>query len=198
MRRVFEDNFFNNYKVGNLLSERGQIQEYSQHGERLITVFISHKHDDLESLKGFIGFLEKEYHVKAYIDSRDPSMPKVTSGITAKNIKERISKCRKFILLATNGATESKWCNWELGYGDAKKYKDHIAIMPLKPSGTSDAQYKGNEYMSIYPSIIRCDLGDKYSDGSSISPGYYVRTNVDVGKGYYITPLGEWLKNERG
>lgn len=47
-------------------------------------------------------------------------MPKVTSAETATRIKDRISRCDKFILLATNGAIDSKWCNWELGFGDAK------------------------------------------------------------------------------
>ena len=195
MREVFDEAYFKAYEVGNLISARGQIQEYSKDGERSVTVFISHKHDDLESLKGLIGFLEKKYHVKAYIDSQDPCMPKVTSGITAKNIKHRISKCRKFILLATNGAIESKWCNWELGYGDANKYKDHIAILPLKPTGTSDSQYKGHEYMSIYPSIVRYDSWDKYSNGNSIIPGYYIRTKDDANNIYYITPLTEWFRN---
>lgn len=194
MRTIFEERYFTGYAVKSLINARGQIQDYSIYGERIITVFISHKHDELVDLKGFIGFLEKEYHVKAYIDSLDPSMPKVTSGVTAKNIKDRISKCRKFILLATNGAIESKWCNWELGYGDAKKFKDHIAILPLKPVGSSDSQYKGNEYMSIYPSIVKCDSLDKYTNGNSISPGFYVRTKDEVDDIYYIKPLADWFK----
>lgn len=53
-------------------------------------------------------------------------MPQVTSGETAIRIKDRIDKCDKFILLATDKAVESKWCNWELGYGDAKKYPGEI------------------------------------------------------------------------
>ena len=194
MKKIFEENYFKSYEVRSLSSAQGQITDYSLYGERVTTVFISHKHDDLDDLKGLIGFLEKQYHIKAYIDSQDPNMPRVTSGTTAKNIKERISKCRKFILLATNGAIESKWCNWELGYGDAKKYKEHIAILPLKPAGSSDALYKGHEYMSIYPSIARYDPGDKYSNGSSITPGYYVRTKDETKNTYYITPLAEWLK----
>ena len=194
MKTIFEENYFKSYEVKSLSNAREQITDYTLYGDQVTTVFISHKHDDLDDLKGLIGFLEKQYHIKAYIDSRDPNMPKVTSGTTAKNIKERITKCRKFILLATNGAIESKWCNWELGYGDAKKYKDHIAILPLKPAGSSDALYKGHEYMSIYPSIARYDSGDKYSDGSSITPGYYVRTKDETKNTYYITPLAEWLK----
>jgi len=194
MRIIFEEKYFKDYAIGSLINARGQIQEYTTDGKRVVTVFISHKHDDLESLKGLIGFLEKEYKIKVYIDSQDPSMPQITSGVTANNIKARIIKCRKFILLATNGAIESKWCNWELGYGDAKKYKDHIAILPLKPVGTLDAQYKGNEYMSIYPSIVRCDSGDKYSNGNRITPGYYVRTRDESDSSYYITPLAEWFR----
>lgn len=195
MREIFEESYFKHYSVGSLTNARGQIKEYSIYGERVVTVFISHKHDDLESLKGFIGFLEKEYHVKAYIDSRDSGMPKVTSGITAKNIKDRITKCRKFILLATNGAIESKWCNWELGFGDAKKNEYHnLAILPLKHAGKSDSEYKGFEYMSIYPSIVRYDSWDKYSDGNSITPGYYVRIKDDRNNTNYITPLGEWFR----
>lgn len=77
-------------------------------------------------------FLETVYGVKVYIDSQDPSMPKKTFGETAKRIKERFEKCDKFILLATNGAIESKWCNWELGYGDAKKYKRNMVLFPIK------------------------------------------------------------------
>jgi hypothetical protein len=66
--------------------------------------------------------------------------------------------------------------------------------LPLKPSGTSDAQYKGHEYMSIYPSIVRYDSWDKYSSGNSIVPGYYVRTKDDMNNTYYITPLAEWFR----
>lgn len=33
------------------------------------TVFISHKHDDLEDLQGFISYMKKEYSILPYIDS---------------------------------------------------------------------------------------------------------------------------------
>ena len=196
MRTIFEENSFRSYAIRDLKNARGIIQEYSTYGQRLVTVFISHKHDDLEALKGIIGFLEKEYQVKAYIDSRDPNMPKVTSGATATNIKDRITKCRKFILLATNGAIESKWCNWELGYGDAKKYKEHIAILPLKPTGAYDSEYKGTEYMSIYPSIERYDTWDNctYTNGKRVDPGYYVRKKNYDGTADVLVPLADWFK----
>lgn len=101
-------------------------------------------------------------------------MPAVTSAKTALNIKNRIKQCDKFILLATNGAIESKWCNWELGYGDAHKYRDNIALFPMKPQNATDNLYKGSEYMSIYPCIVYCDGTETYSGGGQVTPGYYV------------------------
>ena len=139
MKEIFEQGHFDPYSNVRLDEARGAIPvAHSQYGYRKTTVFISHKHDDLEALKGLLGYLERYFNVKVYIDSKDPSMPKVTSAKTAENIKARIKQCDKFILLATNGAVESKWCNWELGYGDAHKFRSHIALFPLKPKATSD------------------------------------------------------------
>lgn len=120
-------------------------------------------------------------------------MPKVTSAETATRIKDKISKCDKFILLATNRAIDSKWCNWELGFGDAKKFQDHIALFPMKPEGSHDKDYKGNEYMRIYPYIVYYNGTEKYTNGNPISEGYYVKKETPNGN--YITPLEEWFSN---
>ena len=93
--------------------------------------------------------------------------------------------------MATEGAIDSKWCNWELGYGDAKKYKDHIAIFPLKKKDSYESSYKGNEYMQIYPSIAYYGEGEIYKGGQPVKPGYYVAERGE--NTYYITPLAEWL-----
>ncbi len=188
MKTIFEQGDFHNFATDSLTGSREAIYEYSLYQS---TVFISHKHDDLEDLKDLIGFLEQKYNIKAYIDSRDASMPAITSGETAQNIKDRIIKCNKFILLATNGAIESKWCNWELGYGDAQKYKEHIALFPMKPKGTYDSEYKGSEYMQIYPYIAYSDGTEISSNGTRIPKGYYI---------YYpdekrMTSLENWFKS---
>lgn len=190
MRIIFEEGQFDGYSNVRLDEARSTISTpYSQYGYRKTTVFISHKHDDLDSLKGLLGFLEKNYNVKVYIDSKDPNMPKVTSAKTAENIKGRIKQCDKFILLATNGAVESKWCNWELGYGDAQKYKSHIALFPMKPKGTADYTYKGSEYMGLYPHIIYCDGSERYDNGMLVKKGYYVYDgSQDV-----AIPLDQWF-----
>ena len=144
---IFDKTIFDGYRVESLTeSAQDIIPKYNFDGSTKTTVFISHKHDDLDETKGLIGLLERKYNIKAYIDSLDKSMPKKTSGETASKIKQRINRCNKFILLATNGAVESKWCNWELGYGDAQKFDtDNIALFPIKPDKTNDYDYKGNE-----------------------------------------------------
>lgn len=193
MRTIFEQGAFSSYSQVSLNESRSSVLQHSQYGVRKTTVFISHKHDDLEDLKGVLGFLQRIYDVKVYIDSQDPTMPKVTSAETALNIRKRIKQCDKFILLATNGAIESKWCNWELGYGDAQKYKDHIALFPIKPKGTYDSAYKGSEYMSIYPYVSYCDGTERYTNGNLIPRGYYVCTQEEYSN--RIIPLGDWLRN---
>lgn len=198
MKRIFEQGEFAYFSLDNLNESRGSISDYRYDNDgrqlKVATVFISHKHDELTELKGIIGFLQKTYGVKVYIDSRDSTMPSKTSGKTAETLKVRIKQCRKFILLATNEAINSKWCNWELGYGDAHKFSTNIALFPLKPKGKYDYEYSGNEYLSIYPYIAYYDGTEKYTSGNLINRGYYVCTEDEIGNRSIIS-LNSWFNN---
>lgn len=142
-------------------------------------VFVSHKHDDLEALKDVLSFLTTNLHASVYIDSEDPSLPKKTNGKTASALKDRIESCDRFILLATNGAINSKWCNWELGFGDAQKFKSgYLAILPMYDQ-YDNSRYTGEEYMEIYPHIIMETMNGY--------PEYYVEYENKR------TPLKDWL-----
>jgi len=162
--------------------------EYSQKP----TVFLSHKHDDLSDLRGFMGLLQN-IGAKVYIDSMDNKMPNQTSGDTAKRIKDVIKFCNKFILLATEKAIESYWCNWELGIGDTHKFIDHIAILPIKEKGTYDGNFKGNEYLQIYPVIEYRNGTTFYNTGGLIPAGYYICNPKAADGVRYITPIKVWL-----
>ena len=194
MKEIFEHGYFNRYSNVSLAEARSTVLKhsgYEYYTQGKTTIFISHKHDDLDDLKGLLGFLESNYNVKVYIDSQDPKMPKKTSNETALIIRERIKQCDKFILLATNDAIESKWCNWELGFGDAQKFDSHIALFPIKPKGTNDIDYKGNEYMAIYPYIAYLDGSEKDTNGSPITKGFYVcKKGKDTTN---IESLSNWL-----
>lgn len=114
-----------------------------------VTVFLSHKHDEVEVLENVISLL-KNCGVSVYVDWMDEGMPKKTSGLTAIKLKKKINDCRKFVFVGTEGAIASKWCNWELGLGDANKYPEHIAIIPIADTA---GQYSESEYLQIYPVI---------------------------------------------
>ena len=192
MADIFYRGDFDIFKVRNLNQYNRPVKKRiiafdSKHSRTNTKVFISHKHDDLNDLAGIIGLLEKLFHVEIYIDSRDESMPEQTCGKTAALIKENIKNCDKFILLATDKAIESKWCNWELGFGDAIKYKEgQIAIFPL--GNSPGEQYKGNEYMQIYPYIVYRDGTTYYKSGERITKGYYVKNQQT------IMPLAKWIE----
>jgi hypothetical protein len=143
-----------------------------------VTVFLSHKHDELKELKDAIALLE-DAGVSVYVDWMDESMPTSTSGATATKIKSKINECHKFVLLATEAAIASKWCNWELGFGDAKKYIAHIAILPVK---NDDRNFSGAEYLQIYPAIgeasklrFRTGFSVQYPDGKEIDLADWLR-----------------------
>lgn len=113
-------------------------------------IFLSHKHTDKELVFQFRKFL---YSLKLdiYIDWLDEEMPVSTDSETALKLKQKIKDSRKFVLLATDEALNSKWCNWELGFGDAHKYFENIAILPV--TNNDDGKWMGNEYLSTYPAI---------------------------------------------
>ena len=154
------------------------------------TVFLSHKHNELQELDSAISLLKK-LGVNIYIDWLDRNMPNVTSGETARRIKLKIKENNKFILLATEGAIASRWCNWELGFGDTHKYFDNIAIFPIRENNTN---FSGSEYLEIYPRI-------EYVYASTVSrriggyfeEGYYVISPTDdEGSSTYLK-LTYWL-----
>ena len=197
---VFGYGFFQKYARIRLDEARSSIPSHADFSISNPTVFISHKHDDLarlmpyesrdglDNLRGVIGFLEKEFGVTAYIDSRDPQMPEVTSAETASRIKGKIRSCDKFILLATEAAISSKWCNWELGYSDGCKFKKDIAMFPMR---SSDGRFSGSEYMRLYPTIAFYEGSEELEDGGLVPRGYYVREPQD-GE-WILESLKDWL-----
>ena len=155
------------------------------------TVFLSHKHDEREALDSAISFL-KDFGVEVYVDWLDDGMPKHTSGTTAKRIKEKIKENSKFIFLATESAINSKWCNWELGFGDSHRYLDDIALFPVRDDYTS---FSGNEYLAIYPHIEYIESNSVTRNiGGYFPSGYYVITPPNANGTSFYTKIEEWLK----
>tara|TARA_R110002167_G_scaffold73931_1_gene207152 strand:+ start:73 stop:639 length:567 start_codon:yes stop_codon:yes gene_type:complete len=128
------------------------------------SIFLSHSHKDKE-LVYFIFSIFKDLKVNFYIDWLDDSLAYPPSNITANKIKKMIKENRKFILLATNDSIISKWCNWELGLGDADKYINHIALFPV---ADNSGEWLGNEYLQIYPYIDKTYKPLRYDNSYNV------------------------------
>jgi hypothetical protein len=64
----------------------------------------------------------------------------------------------------------------------------------MKEKGKYDSEYKGNEYLQIYPSIDYEDGTNRYSNtGGLISEGYYVADPINKEGKRNLTPLKDWL-----
>lgn len=136
-------------------SLRGFVNEtrlYSK-SNAVTSIFLSHSHYDKDVIEQAKLFFEN-LGIRVYVDWADETMPEKTNGSTAQKIKGQIITGNdKFVLLATNNAIASKWCNWETGIADAYKLSSKkLALLPLADnSGT----WNGNEYLQIYPRIER-------------------------------------------
>lgn len=178
-----------NYRIKTKTFSKSVVSESLSRDKTKPMVFLSHKHGEVNILQDVIAFL-KEEGVDIYVDWMDEDMPAYTNAKTAIRLKEKIKVANKFILVATPNAINSKWCNWELGLGDAAKYIEHIALLPIERTSQS---FNGAEYLKIYPYIDYEDGNGKYLNGSIITRGYYVKTPLDNGN-VNLTPLKAWLK----
>lgn len=152
------------------------------------SVFLSHKHTD-RSLMLKIKTLLQHLGISVYIDWLDGGMTASTSGRTAQILKRKIREYDKFILVATDGAIASKWCNWELGLGDAEKYnKEKIALFPIRQENRN---WSGAEYLQIYPTIEYL-TSYEVADNRSLTAGYYVCYPEMDGQRNVID-LSQWL-----
>lgn len=148
----------------------------------LKTIFLSHSHSDADVIEPAVVLL-KSIGVNVYIDWKDGSMPTITNAVTAAKLKENIKKHDRFILLASPAAIKSNWVNWELGYGDAQKYIENIAIFPTEDY---NGQWKDAEYLLIYP---RLDKVREYNIYSQRMEDVYYIVNPDGSK----VSLKTWL-----
>lgn len=144
----------------NVLNE-SRSYSYAPYGSK--TVFLSHSHLDANLVLKARKFFEN-LGVSIYVDLADKSMPQRTCGETAAKIKEKIQGNRFFVFLATDNSVKSMWCNWEVGYGDSYKFqKSKLANkMLIFPLASNRRDWKGNEYLQLYPYVIHREEGYSY------------------------------------
>lgn len=145
-------------KSSNYYKTKLVTETFSSAGRK---AFLCHSHKDKELVEGLVVLLEDE-GVDLYVDWKDGTMPAVTNAETAKKIQDRIKRSDLFLFLATEDSMKSRWCPWEIGYGDACN-KDVFII----PTSVGYTEY-GSEYLGLYSKI------DKGVYNVSQKPGYFV------------------------
>jgi hypothetical protein len=115
-------------------------------------IFLSHSYLDKELILGITDYLERMGY-DVYVDWRQDaqlSRDNVTKE-TAQVIRGRITQSKSLFFATTEGAKDSKWMPWELGYMDGQKGKS--VILPVTQTPISSDAYKEREYLGIYPYI---------------------------------------------
>ena len=157
---------------------RGFVNESRLYSKNSSTtsIFLSHSHHDKSVVEEAKIFFEN-LGISIYVDWADQTMPESTNGTTANRIKQQIiSGNDKFVLLATNKAVSSKWCNWEVGIADPFKLPNKkIALLPLADNNQT---WDGTEYFLIYPRIEK-----------------YTSFGIDIYKVVYPDGTSETLEN---
>jgi hypothetical protein len=127
------------------------LRESAEASRNHFDVFLSHSTKDAELVLGTKNILEKQFDLSVYVDwvtDAHLDRGRVTAE-TARTLRNRMKQSEALFYLATEGATESTWMPWELGYFDA--LKGRVAILPVKK--TESSTFTGNEYLGLYPYV---------------------------------------------
>ena len=146
-------------------------------------LFISHSYLDKEIINAlYYTFEACGYTV--FIDWKNEEL-KDRSQISkqvAQKLKKYMANCKGLLYIATENSSNSKWCPWELGFVDG--LKERVAILPIL--NDSLKEYKGQEYLGIYPYVVYAKTERTKEDE------FWVHDTDDYN--LYST-LGSWLKD---
>jgi hypothetical protein len=127
-------------------------------------VFLSHAYQDADTIYGVKSIIES-LGLSVYVDWIDDAgldRSRVTAK-TAQVLRERMKTSSCLVYAHSANAAHSVWMPWELGYFDAFN-PSHVWILPLVSE--SDSEFKGQEYLGLYPPLEklttlaqRLDLG---------------------------------------
>lgn len=116
------------------------------------STFLSHSSKDDDIVPAIVLILEN-HGASVYVDKLDESLNQKSSRQVAKQLRERVSACKKFVVIASNNVKDSKWVPWELGLADGCKFQNNVAIFPA-PDKADDYKWTEQEYLGIYDRIV--------------------------------------------
>jgi hypothetical protein len=114
-------------------------------------VFLSHSRLDADVIVGVKTLIEAG-GLSVYVDwIEDPQLDRrnVTPA-TADALRGRMRTSETMVFATSESSPASKWMPWELGFFDGQK-PGHIGILALVRQ--AGAQFRGQEYIGLYPVI---------------------------------------------
>ncbi|HWQ55083.1 MAG TPA: hypothetical protein VN442_15455 [Bryobacteraceae bacterium] len=114
-------------------------------------VFLSHSFKDAVLILGVKRLIEA-LDLTVYVDwVEDPTLDRECVTVaTAALLRARMKSCRSLVYAHSANSKDSAWMPWELGYFDG--FKQHLIwILPVVEE--SDHEFKGQEYLGLYPTV---------------------------------------------
>ncbi len=114
-------------------------------------IFLSHSSEDAIYIKALRDQLV-EVGFTVYVDwIDDPQLDRsnVTKH-TAAVLRTRMNSCQSLLYATSQAAKKSVWMPWELGFMDSKT-DARIAIVPIVDDNQADTEFRGQEYLGLYP-----------------------------------------------
>ena len=148
-------------------------------------IFLSHSFSDAELILG-VWELLTDRGFSVYVDWLiDPILDRENvTPATAAKLRERMKSCSCLVYASSENTTTSKWMPWELGYFDGFRPKK-VAVLPLVYATTED--YRGQEYLGLYPYISIGEIKDQPSKGQVL----WVNESLSV----YVN-FSSWLNSD--
>jgi hypothetical protein len=113
-------------------------------------IFLSHSYDDALVIRGLQLKLENN-GFSVFVDWQEEGFQdrENVDSYRANELRIRMKSCRCLLFVTSKNSSNSVWMPWELGFFDG--FKGRVAIVPLNENQFDINEFKGQEYLGIYP-----------------------------------------------
>jgi len=134
-------------------------------------IFLSHSSKDKQLILGVKQLIEDSGY-SVYIDwVDDPELDRTNvNKHTAEKLRTRMKQSNFLVYVDSDNAKSSKWMPWELGYFDGYK-SEKLGILVIR--NNSNEIYKGQEYLNLYPTIEKGNLGSALNNATINNQLFY-------------------------
>jgi len=133
--------------IGHIKASNAKIIEKADRYD----IFLSHSFEDARLVRALRDELMSQGYT-VYVDWIDDPLVDRTrvDKFSAELLRLRMRMSRSLLYATSESSSKSLWMPWELGYMDGRT-NSRVAIVPIVHEADSIKEFKGVEYLSIYP-----------------------------------------------